>query len=159
MSIQTPLERWRVYSIVTYVRRFHPEGVPFSGFRNITRYKEFHKYMKEFILKRVYIKLKVSSWRAFLWWTNRTSMARQERSYMKHEKNSRDAVRLMGTTIPSIFCAQSGASNCLTICKRPGENRYPGAFPPVLETFVVPFSRPNWLPLSLRGWEICYLGL
>ena len=56
-----------------------------------------------------------------------------------HEKNSGDAVRRLGTIIQSIFCAQSGASIRLTVWKWSGESRYPGAFPPVLETFVAIF--------------------
>ena len=57
-----------------------------------------------------------------------------------HEKNSGDAVRRLSTIIQGIFCAQSGASFRLTVCKWSGESRYPGAFPPVLEkTFVAPF--------------------
>ena len=38
------------------------------------------------------------------------------------------------------FCAQSGASNRLTVWKWSGESRYPGAFPPVLENFCRAFS-------------------
>ena len=56
------------------------------------------------------------------------------------EKNSGDAVRRLGTIIQSIFCAQSGASICLTVWKWSGESRYPGAFPPVLENFRRAFS-------------------
>ena len=52
-----------------------------------------------------------------------------------HEKNSGETVRLLGTIIQSIFCAQSGASIRLTVWKWSGESRYPGAFPPVLENF------------------------
>ena len=50
-----------------------------------------------------------------------------------HEKNSRDAVRRLGTVIQRIFCAQSVASIRLTVWKRSGESRYSGALPPVLE--------------------------
>ena len=55
------------------------------------------------------------------------------RRVQTHEKNSGDAVRRLGTIIQSIFCAQSGASNRLTVWKWSGERRYPGAFPPVLD--------------------------
>ena len=57
-----------------------------------------------------------------------------------HEKNSGRLVRRLRTIIQSIFCAQSGASIRLTVWKWFGENRYPGAFPPVLETFRRAFS-------------------
>ena len=57
-----------------------------------------------------------------------------------HEKNSGDAVRRLGTIIQSIFCAQSGASICLTVWKWSGDNQYPGAFPLVLEYFRRTFS-------------------
>ena len=57
-----------------------------------------------------------------------------------HQKDSGDAVRRLGTIIPSIFCAQSGASIRLTVWKQSGESRYPGAFPPVLENFRRAFS-------------------
>ena len=54
--------------------------------------------------------------------------------------DSGDAARRLGTIIQSIFCAQSGASNRLTVWKWSGESRYPGAFPPVLENFCRVFS-------------------
>ena len=57
------------------------------------------------------------------------------------EKNSGETVRLLGTIIQSIFCAQSGASIRLTVWKWSGESRYPGAFPPVLENFRRAISR------------------
>ena len=63
--------------------------------------------------------------------------SRRVRTY---EKNSGDAVRRLGTITQSIFCAQSGASNRLTVWKWSGESRYPGAFPPVLENFRRGFS-------------------
>ena len=56
------------------------------------------------------------------------------------EKNPGDAVRRLGTIIPSIFCAQSGASIRLTVWKWSGVSRYLGAFPPVLENFRRAFS-------------------
>ena len=94
------------------------------------------------ILKwRVYIKLKVSWLRAFLWCMSQTSRDRvNSRRVRTHEKNSGDAVRRLGTIIQSIFCAQSGASIRLTVWKWSGESRYPGAFPLVLENFLRAFS-------------------
>ena len=94
------------------------------------------------ILKwRVYIKLKVSWLRAILWCMSQTSCDRVNSGHVRtHEKNSGDAVCRLGTIIQSVFCAQSGASICLTIWKWSGDNRYPGAFPPVLENFRRAFS-------------------
>ena len=89
------------------------------------------------ILKwRVYIKLKVSWLRAFLWCMSQTSRDRDNsRRVRTHEKNSGETVRRLGTIIQSIFCAQSGASIRLTGLKLSGESWYPGAFPPVLGNF------------------------
>jgi len=75
-----------------------------------------------------------------------------------HEKNSGDAVRRLGTIIQSIFCAQSGASIPLTVRKWSGENRYPGAFPPVLENLRRAFSPgPNdrpWVSEDGKGGNL-----
>ena len=88
-----------------------------------------------------YIKLKDSRQRAFLWCMSQTSRDRiNSRRVRTHEKNSGDAVRRLGTIIQSIFCAQSGASNRLTVWKWSGESRYPGALPPMLENFRRAFS-------------------
>ena len=90
---------------------------------------------------RVYIKLKVSWQRAFLWCMSQTSRDRvNSRRVRTHEKNSGDAVRWLGTIIQSIFCAQSGASIRLIVWKWTSESRYPGAFPPVLKNFCRAFS-------------------
>ena len=104
-------------------------------------WKSVFSFQVDSILKwRVYIKLKVSWLRAFLWCMSQTSRDRvNSRCVLTHEKNSGDAVRRLGTIIQSIFCAQSGASIRLTVWKWSGESRYPGAFPPVLKTFVAPF--------------------
>ena len=73
--------------------------------------------------------------------------SRDRVSVRTHEKNSGDTVRRLGTIIQSIFCAQSGASIRLTVWKRSGEGRYPGAFPPVLENFRRAFSPgPTYCP-------------
>ena len=47
-----------------------------------------------------------------------------------------ETVRRLGTIIQT---TQSGASVRLTVWKWSCESRYPGALPPVLETFVAPF--------------------
>ena len=91
---------------------------------------------------RVYIKLKVSWLRAFLWCMSQTSRDRDNsRRVRTHEKNSGETVRRLGTIIQSIFCAQSGASIRLTFWKWSAESRYPGALPPMLENF-----RHNFYP-------------
>ena len=107
-------------------------------------WKSVFSFRVDSILKwcrRVYIKLKVSRLRSFLWCMSQTSRNRvNSRRVRIHEKNSGDAVRRLGTIIQSIFCAQSGASIRLTVWKWSGESRYPGAFPPVLENFRRAFS-------------------
>ena len=90
---------------------------------------------------RVYIKLKVSWLRAFLWCMSQTSRDRvNSRSVRTHEENSGETVRRLGTIIQNIFCAQSGDSIRLTSWKWSGESRYQGAFPPVLKMFRRAFS-------------------
>ena len=105
-------------------------------------WKSVFSFRVDSILKwRVYIKLKVSRLRAFLWYVSQTSRDWvNSRRVRTHEKNSGDAVRRLGTIIQSIFCAQSGANIRLTVWKWSGESRYPGAFPPVLENFGRAFS-------------------
>ena len=104
-------------------------------------WKSVFSFRVDSILKwRVYIKLKVSWLRAFLWCMSQTSRDRvNSRRVRTHEKNSGDAVRQLGTIIQSIFCAQSGASIRLTVWKWSSESGYPGAIPPVLENFRRPF--------------------
>ena len=111
--------------------------------------KSVFSFRVDSILKwRVYIKLKVSWLRAFLWCMSQTSRDRVNSRHVRtHEKNSGDAVRRLGTTIQIIFCAQSGASIRLTVWKWSGESRYPGALPPVLENLRRAFSpRPTDCP-------------
>ena len=105
-------------------------------------YKSVFSFRVDSILKwRVYIKLKVSWLRTFLWCMSQTSRDRvNSRRLQTHEKNSRDAVRRLGTIIESIFCAQSGASIRLTVWKWSGESRYLGVFPSVLENLRRAFS-------------------
>ena len=89
----------------------------------------------------VYIKLKDSRLRVFLWCMSQTSRDRVNSHRVRtHEKNSGDAVRRLGIIIQSIFFAQSGASIRLTVWKWSGESRYPGALPPMLENFRRAFS-------------------
>ena len=90
---------------------------------------------------RVYIKLKVSLLRRFLWCMSQKSRDRvNSRRVRTHEENSGETVRRLGTIMQNIFCAQSGASIRLTSWKWSGESRYQGAFPPVLKMFLRAFS-------------------
>ena len=104
-------------------------------------WKSVFSFRVDSILKwRVYIKLKVSWLRAFLWCISQTSRDRvNSRRVRTHEKNSGDAARRLGTIIQSIFCAQSGASIRLIFWKWSGESRYPGAIPSLLENFCPAF--------------------
>ena len=96
----------------------------------------------------------LTAFKSHLWCVRQTSRDRvNSRRVRTHENNSGDAVRRLGTIIQSIFCAQSGASIRLTVWKWSGESRYPGAFPPVLETFVAPF-----LPARLTAPESPRMG-
>ena len=117
-------------------------------------WKSICSFRVDSILKwRVYIKLKVSWLRAILWCMSQTSCDRVNSGHVRtHEKNSGDAVCRLGTIIQSIFCAQSGASICLTAWKWSAESRYPGVLPLVLENFRRAFPQPDWLLLGLRGW-------
>ena len=114
--------------------------------------KSVFSFRVDSILKwRVYIKLKVSWLRAFLWCMSQTSRDRANGRHVRtHEKNSGDVVPRLGTIIQSMFCAQSGASIRLTVWKWYRESRYPGALPPVLENFRRAFPPA----LGLRG---CHL--
>ena len=76
-----------------------------------------------------------------------------------HEKNSRDAVRRLGTIIQSIFCAQSGASIRLTVWKWSGESRYPGALPSALEIPNIPQLPVNILINELMNTSYHYVNL
>ena len=114
-------------------------------------WKSVFSFEVDSILKwRVYIKLKVSWLRAFLWCMSQKSRDRvNSRRVRTHEENSGETVRRLGTIIQNILCAQSGASIRLTFWKWSGESLYPGAFPPVLKTFrrafsPVPTDRP-WI--------------
>ena len=90
---------------------------------------------------RVYIKLKVSWLRAFLWCMSQKSRDRDNsRRVRTQEENSGETVRRLGTIIQNIFCAQSGDSIRLTSWKWSGESLYQGAFPPVLKMFRRAFS-------------------
>ena len=82
-------------------------------------WKSVFSFRVDSILKwRVYIKLKVSWLRAFLWCMSQTSRDRKNnRRVRTHEKNLGETVRRLGTIIQSIFCAQSGAAIRLNVWK------------------------------------------
>ena len=96
-----------------------------------------------------------------VWCMIQTSRDRNNsRRVRTHEKNSGETVRRLGTIIQSIFCAQSGTGIPLNFWKWLGESRYPGAFSPLLETFVVPFlptrlTAPGSPRMSRRLKAIC----
>ena len=100
-------------------------------------WKSVFSFRVDSILKwRVYIKLKVSWLRAFLWCMNQTSRDwNNSRRVRTHQKNWGETVHRLGTIIQSIFCAQSGTGIRLNFWKQFGESRYPGALSPVLENF------------------------
>ena len=114
--------------------------------------KSVFSFRVDSILKwRVYIKLKVSWLRAFLWCMNQTSRDRVNSRHVRtHEKNSGDAVRRLGTIIQRIICAQSGAKYSLD----------PGALPPMLENFRRAFSpRPTDCPWVSEDDKMTTQGL
>ena len=89
----------------------------------------------------VYIKLKDSRLRVFLWCMSQTSRDLVNSHRVRtHERNSGNAVRRLGKIIQSISCVQSEASIRLTVWKWSGESRFPGALPPMLENFRRAFS-------------------
>ena len=116
--------------------------------------KSVFSFRVDSILKwRVYIKLKVSWLRAFLWCMSQTSRDRvNSRRVRTHKKNSGDAVRRLGTIIQSIFCVQSGASICLTESVPRGSSARAWKLSSRL------FSQPDWLP-GLQGWFRAHLLL
>ena len=66
----------------------------------------------------LYVKLKVSRMRTFLWCMRQTSRDRDNSGPVRtHEKNSGETVRWLGTIMQSILCAQSGAGICLNFWK------------------------------------------
>ena len=93
-------------------------------------WKSVFSFRVDSILKwRVYIKLKVSWLRAFLWCMSQTSRDRfNSRRVQTHEKNLGDAVRRLGT-----IRSQHSLDRLEMV-------RWESAFPPVLENFGRAFS-------------------
>ena len=116
-------------------------------------WKSVFSFRVDSILKwRVYIKLKVSWLRAFLWCMSQTSGDRvNSRRLRTNEKNSGDAVRRLGPIKQSIFCAQSGATFAWPFGNGPVRVGTQGLFRLCLKTFVAPFLPPDWPPLGLWG--------
>ena len=64
-------------------------------------------------------------------------------------------VRRLGTIIQSIFLCRIRSRICWNFWKLSGESRYPRALRSALTWKISShlFSRLDWLPLDLRGWE------
>ena len=108
-------------------------------------WKSAFSFRADSILKwRVYIKLKVSWLRAFLWCMSQTSRDRvNARRVRTHEKNSGDAVRPIRS---------QHSLDRLEMVR--WESVTQGLFRLCLKTFVAPFLPPDWPPLGLRGWGV-----
>ena len=106
-------------------------------------WKSVFSFRVDSILKwRVYIKLKVSWLRAFLWCMSQTSRDRNSsRRLRTHEKNSGDMYYcIIGhNNTKHFFCAQSGASIRLNFGNGPVRVGTQGLFRAYLKTFVPPF--------------------
>ena len=72
-----------------------------------------------------------------------------------HEKNSGDAVNRLGTIIQSIFCAPIRSLHSLDRLEMVQWESVPkGSSARAWKLSSRLFSRPDWLPLGLRGWMI-----
>ena len=118
--------------------------------------KSVFSFRSDSILKgRVYIKLKVSWLRAFLWYMSQTS-----RDWVKshrvrtHEKNSGDAVRRLGTIIQTFFVPNQEPTFAWLFGNGSVKVGTQGLFRQCLKTLVAPFLPPDWPPLGLRGWDL-----
>ena len=86
----------------------------------------------------------------FLWRHTSVLYSRRVRT---HEKNSGETVRRLGTIIQSNFCAQSGASIRSDLLEMVWWESVPRGFSThAWKLSSQLFSRPDWLPLGLRGW-------
>ena len=117
-------------------------------------WKSAFSFRADSILKwRVYIKLKVSWLRAFLWCMSQTSRDRvNARRVRTHEKNSGDAVRRLGTK--HFLCPIRSQHSLDRLEMVRWESVTQGLFRLCLKTFVAPFLPPDWPPLGLRGWGV-----
>jgi len=108
------------------------------------------------ILKwRVYIKLKVSWLRAFLWCMSQTSLDWvNSRRVRTHEKNSRDAVRRLGTIIQSIFVPNQEPAFAWPFGNGRWKSVPRGSSACAWKLSSGLFFRPKWLPLGLRGCSL-----
>ena len=86
----------------------------------------------------------------FLWRHTSVLYSRRVRT---HEKNSGETVGRLGTIIQSNFCAQSGASIRSDLLEMVWWESVPRGFSThAWKLSSQLFSRPDWLPLGLRGW-------
>ena len=109
-------------------------------------WKSVFSFRVESILKwRVYIKLKVSWQRAFLWCMSQTSRDRvYSRCVRTHEKNSGDAVHRLGPI---------RSQHSLDRLEMVRWESVPTGFSACAwKLSSLLFSRCDWLPLGLRGW-------
>ena len=101
----------------------------------------------------IYVKLKVSWLRAFLWCMSQTSRDWSNSRHVRtHEKNSGETVRRLGTIIIHFLCPirSQHPLKCLEIVRWVSVPR--GSFAHTWKLSSRPFSRPDWLPVGLRGW-------
>ena len=103
-----------------------------------------------------YIKLNVSWLPAFLsnWCMRQTSRDRDKSHRVRtHEKKSGETVRRLGTIIKSIFLCPIRSRHPLEFLEIARWESVPrGSFTRTWKLSSRPFSRPDWLPLGLRGW-------
>ena len=72
-----------------------------------------------------------------------------------HEKNSGETVRRLGTIIQSIFLCPIRSRHPLEVLEIVWWQSVPrGSFTRTWKLSSRPFSRPDWLPLGLRGWPM-----
>ena len=116
--------------------------------------KSAFSFRVDSILKwRVYIKLKVSCLRAFLWCMSQTSRDRPDSRHVRtHRNNSGDVVRRLGTIIQSIFLCSISSQYSLDSLEMVRWESAPRGFSSWAWKLSSPlFSRPDWPPLGLRA--------
>ena len=69
-----------------------------------------------------------------------------------HEKNSGETVRRLGTIIQSILCSVRSRHPLQFMEIAPSESVPRGSFVRTWKLSSRLFSRPDWLPMGLRGW-------
>ena len=112
-------------------------------------WKSVFSFRVDSILKwRVYIKLKVSWLRAFLWCMSQTSRDRDNsRRVRTHEKNSGETVRRLGTIITKHFLCPIRTRHPLEFLEIARWESVPrGTFARTWNLSSLLFSQPDWLP-------------